>query len=244
VWPAFAAAVVLSSAVAARAANVFVTPEHYIDYREVGSSGGLEATNGNRLDDLRIDWEIAFDASTAMWTYDYTFHKAGRGSQDAPINYFELQAGEDLTILQILDENNNDITDNFNNNGLNTKMRSGAGGTFDGVKFQRNDPQWADRAFDRLIFTTQHSPTWGDFRVRASSEYAYNTGISTDPTAVPHGLTFNEERTYFIAWLPTPDTIGSVVAHAPAPLATPVALALITGWGLMRRRRHDGRDMN
>jgi hypothetical protein len=240
VWPAFAAVVILSSAVAARAADVYVTPEHYIDYREVGD--GLDAIVGNKnyLGDFKIGWEISFDASTAVWTYDYTFYRAGKLAKNAGISHFDLQVSEGFTIIEILDEDGDNIKDEFDNTEFERKARDDAGGTFDGIKFERND----GGDIRGVTFTTVRSPIWGDFRIKKADNYAYNTGISTDPTAAPLGLTFDEERTHFLAWLPTPDTISGVVVHTPAPLATPIALALITGWSLIRRRRRNGRDMN
>jgi hypothetical protein len=237
VWPAFAAAVILSSAVGARAADVYVTEPHFIDYREVGA--GLAATSGDFLDDFKIGWNISYDSVAAVWTYDYTFYSAGKGATNSGISHLDLQVSKGFTIVEILDEDGDNIKDEFDNTEFERKARDGAGGTFDGIKFERNDGE----DFRSVTFTTVRSPIWGDFRIKKSPQYVYNTGISTDPTAAPLGLTFDEERTHFLAWLPTPDTISGVVT-IPVPLATPIALALITGWGLIRRRRRNGRDMN
>jgi hypothetical protein len=238
------------------------TNTHFKDSRSIGDGLDQTGRMRAKLEDFEISWNISYDPGTLIWTYAYTFTGADEGVShfdlqvsDDPDNPFQLS-----NVLGIEDENGNDVTDEFAKEELHPRThtigKSGEGGgshsashghglfgpfldwlkslkdpdrSFTGIRFVRNDGE--DTAFVRL--QTTRRAVWGDFQVKKSQAYAYNTGAGDPPPVL--GFLPNTRDTY-LDWIPTPDTLDDPPVAIPSPAAAAAGLVLLGALGLLRRR--------
>ncbi len=207
---------------------VFVTADHWNDSRSVDGDGVDTEPPGNAFfKNFSIGWDISFDATTLIWTYNYTFSGEKLEEGDG-VSHFILEVSPTFTQANILSIDSDDI-DQEELEPRNDHPFPGPNGVqFRGIKFETES---GDDLPLSLTFTTTRSPIWGDFTVKKAQAFAYNTGIGTQPPIA------GVDRDDFLAWIPTPDTLEDPMVPIPLPAAAPAALGLIWMWGLVRRRR-------
>ncbi len=224
---------------------------HLIDSRSTthpsndGSAGvQYSGASSSKFKHFTISWDIS-QGQDGIWTYRYEFS----GSQvDEGVSHFTVEVSPTFTDANILEVFDDLIIEGpgsiFSDDGEGLEPPSFAqvvedfdlpidGGT-KGIKFE---PENGDDV-SVVRFRSNRSPIWGDFVVKKGQDYAYNTGIGVDPA---DNIDPFLDRSYFIAWIPTPDTFPEPPTNPiPMPSAAGGFLCFAVGLGLrqvLRRRR-------
>ena len=134
---------------------------------DLNDSRSFDATLGGHYPGLAITWNIAFNGSTNLWDYCYTFNNP-TGSPEVSHFILELTNGSGLEDLSNI-EGTAEFNDSWGPSSGNPGFPSGA--EIYGVKFD-----WQALNYS---FSTELSPVWGNFFVKGGSDYyAYNHALA------------------------------------------------------------------
>lgn len=216
-----AAAVLFAAAQSAMAATInYVYVQDAADLTSsrtegVGSPDGLEVTD---WDTVTISWVIQPVGN--LWSYKYTF------SSDTPaLSHFIIGLSSENTVIR--EEGTNNTSPDGQGSYTSANGNPSLPGTLVGAKFQGSDNTTAV-----ISFVTAVAPVWGSFYAKGgNTENAFNTGLLTKQFAETTDASFNK-----MLWIPTPDTLTTVVPLPAAAWSGLAALAAIGATGKLRKK--------
>lgn len=180
--------------------------------RSTPQSFGIVGT-GSWENDFNISWAITFDSTSHLYTYTYTF-------LDLPQNlsHWLLQVSYGIPMSMFIFPDGYNVEFDTWESGPGNPMLPAS---IYGIKFDFGTTEGTGT----YTFQTYQNPVWGDFYAKdGTGNYAWNSGIETDPTA---------GASSFIPWIPTPDTEG---VPFPEPSTFLLIGAGLFGLGFFGRR--------
>jgi hypothetical protein len=223
-----------------------VTSTDYIGSRTTPNTSGIVASDGwsDANGGFRISWNINFNSSTGLWTYVYTLSDKNGGNPTPDVSHLIIEVSDTFTAANIF----SGTTAGYELNsyagtggsastpctasgpgsaGLNNGNPCLPGSGFvNGLKF---DP--ASGGLTTATVVTDRAPVWGDFYVKDGAPRsgvvatAWNLGFGTDPSSGAGPFT---------NWIPTPDTLSTVVPEPAAVVLLGTVLLLFAQ--LIRKR--------